>query len=106
MYKLIKIIAPLRLVLLTIFIGGVVGDIFLNSDSDINLLLLCLLWILVVKLFNFRSVITFKAIIAFLALLFFLFLVAPDKGNIERVATWIFLFLLLGIIQQFREVTS
>lgn len=102
----LRIFHRFRLVLATIFAVGVAGDIFLNSRSDINLLLLCLLWVLIIKLFNFKSAMTFKVALIFLAILFFLFIISPSQGHIERVATWVVLFLVLGIVQQFGEVTS
>ena len=104
--RIVSILTHFRVILIIIFIVGVIVDIFVNSNSDMNLLLLCVLWVLVIKLFKFDSAITFKVTLIFLALLFFLFIVAPDQKPIERVATWIFLFLALGIAQQFKEVNS
>lgn len=104
--RILRILTHFRVILIVIFVVGVLLDIFVNSNSDMNLLLLCVLWVLVVKLFKFNSAITFKVTLIFLALLFFLFIVASDQKPIERVATWIFFFLALGIVQQFREVTS
>lgn len=101
-----RILTHFRFILITIFILGVIVDIFTNSHSDMNLLLLCALWVLVIKLFKFNSAITFKGTLIFLILLFALFIMGPDQKSIERIATWIFLFLALGIIQQFREVNS
>lgn len=105
-YFSLKLLRAFRFFLITIFFIGVIIDIFSNANSDMSLLLLCALWILAIKLFNFRSATTFKVTLAFLVTLFFLFLISPDQKPIERVATWIFLFLLLGIFQQYKEIAS
>jgi len=105
-YFSLKLLRRFRFFLIAIFFIGVIVDIFLNANSDMSLLLLCALWILVINLFNFKSATTFKVSLAFLVTLFFFFLISPDQKPIERVATWIFLFLALGIVQQFREVAS
>lgn len=102
----LKILRRFRFVLIIIFLIGVIIDIFSNANSDMSLLLLCALWILTIKLFNFKSATTFKITFVFLVALFFLFLINPDQKPIERVATWIFLFLFLGIFQQYKEITS
>lgn len=105
-YFSLKLLRRFRFFLITIFFIGVIVDIFLNASSDTNLLALCVLWVLVGKLFNYKSTMTFKVTLAFLVTLFFLFIISPDQKSIERVATWIFLFLLLGIFQQYKEVAS
>lgn len=105
-YFTLKLLRRLRFFLITIFFIGVIVDIFSNVNSDMSLLLLCALWILAIKLFNFKSATTFIVTLAFLVALFFFFLISPDQKSIERAATWIFLFLALGIVQQFREVAS
>ncbi|QQG40421.1 MAG: hypothetical protein HYV37_02510 [Candidatus Levyibacteriota bacterium] len=102
----LKKLRAFRFLLISIFLIGVIIDIFSKANSDISLLLLCALWILAIKLFKLKSAMTFKVTFVFLATLFFLFLISPDQKSIERVATWIFLFLVLGIVQQFREVAS
>lgn len=104
--KLFSILAPFRLVLITVFFAGVIIDTFLEFRSDLILLAFCLLWILVGRLFKFNSTITFKAVLAFLILFLILFIFSQDKGYVERIATWIYLLLAIGIAQQFREVTS
>lgn len=99
-----KLLRRFRFFLITIFFIGVIIDIFSNANSDMTLLLLCALWILTIILFNFKSTTTFKVTLVFLLTLFFLFLISPDQKPIERAATWIFLFLALGIIQQYKEI--
>ena len=105
-YFILKLLRPLRIFLMMVFFIGAIVDIFSNANSDMSLLLLCTLWILIIKLFNFKSTATFKVTFVFLVTLFFFFLISPDQKPIERIATWIFLFLALGIFQQFREVAS
>ena len=103
-YFILKQLRRFRFFLITIFFIGVIVDIFSNANSDASLLMLCVLWILIIKLFNFKSAKTFKVTLAFLVTLFLLFIISPDQKPIERVATWIFLFLFLGIFQQYKEI--
>lgn len=99
-----KLLRSFRFFLITIFFIGVIIDVFSNANSDMSLLLLSILWIFIIKLFSFKSHATFIATLIFIVALFFFFLISPDQKPIERVATWIFLFLLLGIFQQYKEI--
>lgn len=102
----IKPLRRFRFFFITIFFVGVIIDIYLNINADMSLLLLCALWILVIKLFNYKSATTFKVTLVFLFGLFSLFVINPDQNPIERIATWIFIFLFLGIFQQYKEIVS
>lgn len=97
--------------LLLIFLVGFVVDVFfypipvmLNWESDFRLFLVVFIWILTVKLSHFSSRATFKVALGFLILLFTLFLFFSSHPAIERIASWIYIFLLMGIIQQFFEL--
>ena len=98
--KLIKV----RFALLTLFFVGVALDVFfLTVSLDVFLFLLIFLWILVSKLYTYKSTATFKVTLFFALLLFVLFVLTPGQTSLERLSTWIFLFLAVGIIQQWKE---
>lgn len=95
--------------LLLVFLVGFVVDVFfypvvLDWGSDFRLFSIVLLWIFIVKFSHFSSRATFKLAILFLILLFILFVFFSSNPAIERIASWIYIYLFIGIIQQFFEV--
>ena len=102
----VKILRPFRILLFMFFFLGVFFDVFQPIPSDGRLFLLLFLWIFIIQLFAFKSTATFKVALGFLGVLFFLFLFARNHPSLDRFSTWIYFFLLIGIIQQFREISS
>ena len=97
-------LTKIRFTLLTLFFVGVATDVFfLTVSLDVFLFLLIFLWILVSKLYTYKSTATFKVTLFFALLLFVLFVLTPGQTPSERLSTWIFLFLAVGIIQQWKE---
>lgn len=99
----------LRNILLTAFFIGFVVDVFFFSSAtldfvgDLRLFSLLLLWLFVSKLYRLTSVSTFKLTLVFLFILFFLFIFFRDKPCTERIASWIYVYLFIGVIQQLFE---
>lgn len=94
-----------KLVLLTLFFAGVFADVFfLHFPSDWRFLFLIILWAYLTKLYKFRSVVTFKITLVFLGALLISFIFLNDIYSNERIATWIYLFLIFGLVQQFKEL--
>lgn len=99
----------LKIFLLLLFFAGFVIDVFyypivmLDWQSDIRLFLIISLWLFIVKVSHFSSRATFKISFGFLILLFVLLVFFSDHPGIERIASWIYVFLLIGIIQQVFE---
>lgn len=98
----------LQIFLLVIFFIGFIVDIFFiiptfDYGSDLRLFSLALLWVFLCKLSHFPSTATFKVAIGFLIVLFTYFLFFPTNLAIERVGSWIYLFLTVGVVQQFFE---
>jgi len=97
--------------LLMIFLIGFVADAFFivpeNSYtdwiSDIRLFALLLLWIVIIKISHFTSIATFKIALVFIVILSFLFVFFPNIYSVERITSWIYLFLVTGVIQQLFE---
>ena len=103
-------ITQLSYILLTLFSIGALVDVFLMSSptlsygSDLRIFLLLCFWLFIVKVGRLGSIATFKLALIFLAILFFLFTFFRTQPSVERTATWIYLLLLIGIIQQFFDV--
>lgn len=96
-----------RLVLFTAFFVGIFADVFFfETTSDIRLVFLVLLWLLVLKAFQFKSDVTFKIVAGYLLILFLLFIFARTSSASERLSTWIYLFFIIGLIQQIREMRA
>src|SRR3989344_397819 len=95
--------------LLTIFFVGLFIDNFLLPSStlsiatDIRLLLMLLFWIVIVRIFRFTSVATFKLTLVVLIVLSFLFIFTPEYKPVERLASWVYVLLVTGVVQQFFE---
>lgn len=95
--------------LLFLFGIGFIVDVFFiaptqDYGSDARIFLLFLLWIIAVKLMHLKSAETFKLTLAFLILLALLFIFFPTHASVERIATYVYIYLLVGIIQQFLEL--
>lgn len=98
----------IQVLLLFFFLAGFIVDVFyfpviLNWESDFRLLLLVLDWLLIVKLSHSNSRATFKITLIFLLLLSLFFIFFPNYPPTERIASWIYIFLAVGIIQELFE---
>lgn len=103
----LNLIVKFRLAILTLFFVGIITDVFFFPiASDIRLLLLILFWIFIIKIYNFNSTATFKVSLVYLGLLFILFIFFRNNPSLERVSTWIYLFLSIGLVQQFKEIRA
>lgn len=92
-------------VLLTLFILGVIGDVYgFNIYSDSRLVLLLLLYWFYIRLNNVRSKTTFLLTLIFLVVMFISFLAKGANAQTERIAVWFYLLLAFGIIQQWQEL--
>lgn len=75
-----------------------------DYGSDARIFLLVFLWIIAAKIIHLRSTETFKLTLAFLILLAFLFIFFPKHTSMERIATYVYIYLFAGIVQQFLEL--
>ena len=94
--------------LLTVFFLGFLADVFffpstLSYASDIRLLILSLLWLLICKTARFSSIATFKITLVFLGFLSVLFIFFREHTSVERIASWVYIYLAIGIVQQLLE---
>ena len=97
-----------RVLLLVSFLIGFVVDLFFmpgsfDLRSDARLFFLVLLWIVLSKVSNFTSMATFKVTIGLLVVLFFLYLFFRESPVLDRAASFLYIFLCIGVVQQFLE---
>lgn len=101
----------LQILLLLIFFAGFLFDVFfypiiLDWGSDFRLFLIVFVWLFTIRISHFTSRATFKLTLMFLILLFVLFIFFPTYPPVERIASWIYIFLVIGVTQQFFENTQ
>jgi len=102
----------LHLIFLAIFFSGFIVDVFFIKPentytdwvSDIRLFSLLFLWLIIWKISRFTSIATFKITLILIVILSFLFIFFPGNPSSERLASWIYVFLATGVIQQLFEV--
>lgn len=107
-----KAVKKFNVVLIIIFFIGFIWDIFFiplapNSYTDwvgdLRLFAFLILWIFIGKLSRFTSFTTFKLALAFLIIFSILFVFFRENPAIERVGSWIYIYLATGVIQQLFE---
>ena len=98
----------LAVLFFSVFFVGFLADVFLlwqklDWAADIRLFILVGLWLLIGKMFRLTSIATFKVTLVFLIVLSFLFIFAREHASVERIASWVYIFLAVGVIQQLWE---
>lgn len=94
---------------LTVFFIGLSVDVFLLPSStlsiatDVRLLILLFFWLFLVRTLRFTSIATFKLTLVILIVLSIIFIFAPDNQSVERLASWVYILLVTGVVQQFFE---
>ena len=96
-------ISQYKIYILGIFCLGLVWDIFFSPQiSDLGVLILGLLWILTIFNFRFEPKISFTlAGVSYGISFIFQFFI--QEMIMEKGASWFFVFLLIGLVQSFRE---
>ena len=94
--------------LLSPFFIGVFVDVFLikytlDWGSDIRLFIFLLLWLFSTKVLHFTSIATFKLVLILFIVLSVLFIFFPDQPSTERLASWVYIYMVVGVIQQLFE---
>ena len=101
---------PLDIFFVLFFIGFI-ADVFLikpqqsytDWSSDARLFLLLLLWLIIWRTSGFTSITTIALTLLFLTIFSFLFIFFRDHYSVERIASWIYVYLATGVIQQLLE---
>lgn len=94
----------LQILLMSIFFLGVFADVFfiwknLDWGSDIRLFCITAFWLVVGKMFRLTSIATFKVTLVFLVVLSIFFIFLRDHPSVERLASWVYVFLAVGVVQ-------
>ncbi len=97
-----------KVFLMVLFFISFIFDVFFlpstfDLASDVRLFFLVFLWLFLSKLSHFTSRSTFKVTIGFLIILFLFFLLFPASPILDRIASWIYIFLCIGVVQQLLE---
>lgn len=106
--------SQLKVFLLIIFLSGFIADVFFikventykDWGSDLRLFLLLILWVLIVKVFKFSSFETFKLTLIFMSILSLIFIFFRSNIYTERLASWVYVYLVIGVVQQLFEKTK
>lgn len=94
------------MLLLGIFFIGLSSDLFLFAiPSDFRYAALILFWIIIARVKHLKSEYTFKLALGILGLLFVFFILQRESLTTDRIATWFYLIIFVGIIQQFFELS-
>jgi len=104
----------LSFLFLMVFLVGFIADIFFfipaqsytEWGSDIRLFVLLIFWLFIGKIFRFTSFTTFKLVLLYVITFSILFVFFREISAIERLSSWIYIYLATGVIQQFFEAKS
>lgn len=104
MKKIVSFLKENKRTVLSFFIAGIVADIlFFKKSSDYFTFGILLLYLFFMKIFQIKSKSTFLLCLALLIMMFVSYLFTGTSVLTEKAAVWLILFLIIGVIQQWRE---
>ena len=111
-FLVLKKSSEFRTFLYLFFFIGFLADVFFikrentytDWGSDVRLFLLLFLWLFIWKILHYTSFTTFKLAGLFLTFLSAFFIFFRDHSSVERLASWVYIYLATGVIQQLFEV--
>lgn len=90
--------------ILTLLVVSIFADIlFFIKSSDFIIFSILILYIFFIKLFNLKNKSTFLISLTFLIVMFVSYLFTGASVLTEKAAVWFVLFLIVGVIQQWKE---
>jgi hypothetical protein len=93
------------MIVLGMYIVGVLVDLFVFEDpSDIRYLLLVVVWLVGTKMYRYSSRMTFMVCLGLVGVMFVFFVGDPESKIAERAAVWLYLMMLVGLLQQVWEL--
>jgi len=106
--KGIKIFLPFliknRITALTLLVIFIFSDIlFIKISSDYIIFSVLIFYAIFVKLFKIHSKLTFSFCLGLLILMSIDYLLAQASVSTEKAAVWLILFLVVGVIQRWKE---
>lgn len=104
MKKITQFLKENKKTLLTLLVVAVFADIlFLDKSSDLIIFGIVILYSVFIKMFQIKSKLTFLLCLTLLFTMFINYLFTETSELTEKSAVWFVLFLIVGVIQQWRE---
>lgn len=104
MKKAVSFLRDNKKTILTLLVVTIFADIlFLSKSSDLIIFSILTLYVFFIKIFKLKSKSTFLLSLVLLAMMFFSYLFTGTSASTEKAAVWLMLFLMIGVIQQWRE---
>ena len=102
--KLSSFLRENKKTVLTLIAVAVLADtFFVKISSDIIIFSVLIIYSIFIKMFKLKSKLTFSLCFALLVTMFVSFLFTYTSISTEKAAVWLILFLIVGVIQQWRE---
>lgn len=92
-----------KIILALLIVAIFVDTFFVKISSDIVIFGVLLLYGIFIRIFQIKSRRTFLLCLALLVAMFIDFLLTGTSVSTEKAAVWLFLFMALGIFQQWKE---
>lgn len=103
-HALYRTLKESKQIILTIFVLSLVQDIFFGKgSSDVRIFVTLFLYMVISRFYRLGSRLTYGICLFVLAAMVAGFLFSGPSESTEKAAVWLFIFLLVGIIQQWRE---
>lgn len=104
MKKIISFLRENKKTVLALLAVAIFADIlFLNKSSDLIIFGILILYSVSIKMFQIKSKLTFLLCLTLLFTMFINYLFTETSVSTEKAAVWLVLFLIVGVIQQWRE---
>jgi FkbM family methyltransferase len=104
-HKLRIMIKENKSIVMTIIVIAIIGDIFfIVGKSDIRTFGILGLSIFGIIVYGLSSRLVFKVCLSFLGMMFISFLFLGTSMLTEKIAVWWFLFFVVGVLKQWREI--
>lgn len=90
-------------VLSVIFLGILADTLFIKGNSDLRIFGFLGVYVAAISFYKLKSRLTFLLGLVLLGAMFVEFIFTGTSESTEKTAVWLVFFLLIGIIQQWRE---
>lgn len=81
-------------------------DSYTDWGSDVRLFALLFLWLFIWKVYRFSSRATLKLTLVFIIIFSVNFILFKDSTHVERLASLIYVYLTVGVVQQLLDSNS
>lgn len=93
-----------KIIVLTLIFLAIIADILLIEGSlDIRIFGILGIYLISIFFYKLKSRLTFLFSLVLLGVIFISFILTKTSASTEKAAVWLFLFLLIGTVQQWRE---